>query len=143
MKYKTTIFQLCCLLCVFSLGAAEETYEFVGRHFIANYVDCDEKALTDLEGLTRAMEKAAIASGAHILSSSQHVFPPDGLTMVLLLSESHASIHTYPEHRSCFVDLFTCGHTCDAKKFEAVLEAYLKPGKTISQLFQRDSTPNF
>jgi S-adenosylmethionine/arginine decarboxylase-like enzyme len=49
------------------------------------------------------------------------------MTAVLLLAESHASIHTYPEHQACFVDLFTCGRACSAERFDAVLRQYLRP----------------
>ena len=54
--------------------------------------------------------------------------------MVLLLSESHASIHTYPEYNSCFVDLFTCGQKCSAEKFDMYLREYLKPKQTDSRI---------
>ena len=69
------------------------------------------------------MEQAVEACGATLLNSARHVFPPDGMTIVMLLSESHASIHTYPEHNSCFVDLFTCGLDCQAEEFDAVLRS--------------------
>ncbi len=114
--------------------AAEEVnpaYQFRGVHFIASYCDCDMQALTELNQLADAMKWAVEQSGATILEVSSWKFLPDGLTMVLLLSESHASIHTYPEHSSCFVDLFTCGDKCSAEKFDAALREYLKP-KTVN-----------
>lgn len=125
-----------CLMGAEKLDTPE--YQFIGRHFVASYSGCDRKALTNLDALAQALEGASIASGAHILKSTKHVFPPDGLTMVILLSESHASIHTYPEHDSCFVDLFTCGTTCSAEKFDESLRHYLKPTKVNSQIFKRE-----
>ena len=104
-------------------------YEFIGRHMVANYVGCDPAALRDLDGLEATMKRAVEASGATFLKSARHVFPPDGLTMVMLLSESHASIHTYPEHNSCFLDLFTCGLACRAECFDAVMREYLRPSQ--------------
>ena len=128
------------LFCVIfsSVFAEEEIYHFKGIHFLASYSDCDKEALTDVENLVEAMKSAVGVSGATILSESSWVFPPDGLTMVLLLSESHASIHTYPEHGSCFVDLFTCGDNCSSAKFDAALQAYLKPKTICKRLFVRD-----
>lgn len=114
--------------CFVSLHAEEKKeYAFRGVHFMADYCGCDAKALTDIETLKQVMLDAARASGATVLDVVDYVFAPDGLTMVILLSESHASIHTYPEHGSCFVDLFTCGDHCSSEGFDAVLRAYLKP----------------
>lgn len=104
-------------------------YQFKGVHFLVSYCDCDREALTNVEQLSYAMQNAVEHCGATILKSSRWVFPPHGLTMVFLLSESHASIHTYPEHGACFVDLFTCGDKCSATEFDAVMRAYLKPQK--------------
>lgn len=116
------------LFCFLSLDAQEKKdYAFKGVHFMVDYCGCDEKALTDVETLKKVMLDAAKASGATVLDAVDYVFLPDGLTMVILLSESHASIHTYPEHGSCFVDLFTCGDHCSPEGFDAVLRAYLKP----------------
>lgn len=118
----------------------DEVHLFEGRHLVASYTGCDSQALTNLEALEQAFHEAVIASGATVLSTSKYVFAPDGLTMVILLSESHASIHTYPEYQSCFVDLFTCGPNCDSSKFAASLEKYLKPTEVDQRLILRNSS---
>lgn len=120
------------LLCIFMSLHAEEEYQFLGRHFLASYLDCDETAIKDVVALRKAMDEAVISCGATLLDSCEFVFKPDGLTVIYLLSESHASIHTYPEKNACFVDLFTCGDKCSAENFDRVLRAYLKP-KTVNQ----------
>ena len=109
------------------LSAQDKAYEFNGKHFIASYSGCDHEALVNLEYLREAMVNAVEASGASLLGQCDYVFPTDGLTMVLLLSESHASIHTYPEYNTCFIDLFTCDEKCSSEAFDAVLQEYLKP----------------
>ena len=116
----------------------EEVYKFAGKHFVASYLNCDEKAISDVEGLLEAMDKAVGASRATILDKSSYVFPPNGLTVVYLLSESHASLHTYPEFGACFVDLFTCGDTCSAEEFDAALRIYLKPKEVNARYFFRN-----
>ena len=119
-------------------GAQKENpYEFHGEHYLASYFDCDQSAITDVHALKAALLQAAGKSGATILESVDHVFPPNGFTMVILLSESHASIHTYPEHRACFVDLFTCGSHCSYKKFDEALKQYLKPGRVSQKILER------
>jgi S-adenosylmethionine decarboxylase len=135
---------LICLTC-FSLQAEESTatsssapYAFRGKHFIASYSGCDREALCNLDNLREVMVDATKRCGATILGATEYVFAPDGLTMVILLSESHASIHTYPEHQACFVDLFTCGDKCSAEAFDQVLQAYLKPTSVNKTLLERD-----
>src|SRR5262245_17562159 len=100
---------------------------FHGRHLLGSYLDCDPDALADSEGIRALMRAAAEAAGATIVGSVHHLFPPDGITVLLLLSESHASIHTYPEHGSCFVDLFTCGSSCRPEEFDRLLRDFLRP----------------
>lgn len=119
------------------LQAQQENYQFVGRHLIISYVDCDLSALLDENTLKEKMKEAALASGVTILSSSDYHFVPHGVTQVLLLSESHASIHTYPEYASCFVDLFTCGTRFEMDKFDQILTDYLKPQKLSHKLLHR------
>ncbi|PIS02229.1 MAG: adenosylmethionine decarboxylase [Chlamydiae bacterium CG10_big_fil_rev_8_21_14_0_10_42_34] len=114
-----------------------QDYTFKGKHFVASYLDCDPNSISDFESLIQAMNSAVSASGATILDQTHYVFPPDGLTIVYLLSESHASLHTYPEHRACFVDLFTCGDHCSSKKFDEVLRKYLRPKQVNDRLFTR------
>jgi S-adenosylmethionine decarboxylase len=135
----------CCLflfLCFSLVGrflhGEEADYEFSGRHFIASYVGCDHQALANLEELKKAFLLAVDESGATLLEAADYVFPPEGMTMVALLSESHASIHTYPEHDACFVDLFTCGTKCQAEKFDACLRDYLHPKKVSHKILVRD-----
>lgn len=129
-----------CLFFITALGAEEPEHLFQGVHFLASYSECDTRALSDVEGLSAAMLDAVEKSGATLLNSSRWIFPPDGLTMVFLLSESHASIHTYPEHSSCFVDLFTCGDKCSAEIFDQVLRAYLKPQVIDQRTLVRNQT---
>jgi S-adenosylmethionine decarboxylase len=112
-------------LCLTAVSA-EETFEFTGNHFLASFMKCDKERMGDSEKLADVMQKAVQLTGAGILDDRRHFFEPQGMTQVLLLSESHASIHTYPEHGACFVDLFTCGEKCDWKPFFEELRNFLK-----------------
>lgn len=132
------------ILCVISLSIlASSEYQFKGSHFLASYSECDHNALVNLPDLEQVLFVAAKKSGATVLNSAKHIFEGDGLTMVLLLSESHASIHTYPECDSCFVDLFTCGEKCSSEDFDEVLRLYLRP-KTVNGIkLIRDKQVNY
>ncbi len=114
-----------------------EEHTFRGKHFVASYLDCDLRSISNLEGLIGAMDEAVRSSGATILDQTPYIFPPNGLTIVYLLSESHASLHTYPEYGRCFVDLFTCGDNCSAEKFDQILRTYLQPKQVNARMFLR------
>jgi S-adenosylmethionine decarboxylase len=124
------------LLFLFSCLLGQE-HEFKGTHYLASYKQCDQQALLQVDLLEKVMIQAANASGATVLDSSVHFFDQGGFTMVILLSESHASIHTYPEFCSCFVDLFTCGDNCLYQNFEAILKNYLQPKQIKTQTMRR------
>jgi S-adenosylmethionine decarboxylase proenzyme len=125
------------LLFVCAQLVADEVYDFRGKHFLASYLECDPKALGNPEAVKKIMLEAATRCGATVLNHIAHEFPGNGLTMVIMLSESHASIHTYPEHDSCFVDLFTCGEKANHEIFNAVLRDYLQSKKVSQKCFHR------
>ncbi len=135
------IMRLILVLCAwgfFSGYAEEPSFQFKGQHFLASYCDCDHEALINLKALEQAMLASAEKSGATILKSASWEFlPENGFTMVILLSESHASIHTYPEFNACFVDLFTCGEKCSSEYFDQALRSYLKPQSVTSRTLIR------
>jgi S-adenosylmethionine decarboxylase proenzyme len=116
---------------------AENAHQFCGRHLLASYCECERSALSDVRQVSAALRAAVAASGATLLKSLEHVFPPHGVTAVALLAESHASLHTYPEHGACFVDIFTCGVHCDVEAFDAELRRHLRPQKVTVQIVER------
>ena len=65
--------------------------------------------VTDLAQLTSAATRAVAAGQGHVLHTSHVVFPNGAITLVLILAESHLSIHTWPEEDLVAVDLFSCG----------------------------------
>lgn len=120
-------------------------YEFSGTHFLANYTSCKEGTLTNIDELKKAMTEAVKSSNATILHMIDHVFVNEsdpnqpGYTSIYLLSESHATIHTYPEVNSCFIDIFTCGTKCSYAEFDKNLRAYLEPGAVSLEVLRRDA----
>ena len=116
----------------------DQAHEFIGTHFVASYRGCKHEALCNLEKLKEAMQEAIEQSGATVLRYSEYVFPKKAFTIVWLLSESHASIHTYPEYNACFVDLFTCGNGCCSEMFDQIIRAYLDPKDISVKVMQRD-----
>lgn len=128
-------------LIVFFLGTLvceECDYTFQGKHFIASYYGCSQEALLDKKGLQQVMLNASRNSGAGVLNHVDQHFEGGECTLAILLSESHASIHTYPEHYACFVDLFTCGEHCSHEAFNEVLVNFLKPADAHIRSIERN-----
>lgn len=81
-----------------------------GCHALLDLYACDVAILSDAGSLQTALQEAARAVNATILSAHFHTFGVGGgVTGVLLLAESHISIHTWPEHAFAAVDIFLCG----------------------------------
>jgi S-adenosylmethionine decarboxylase len=109
----------------------------VGRHLIADLQTCDAAALADPQLILQAMLAAAEAGQATVLQQHFHHFGAgQGVTGMLLLMESHISIHTWPEHGYAAVDLFMCG-AANADAALAVLAHYLQPVQIQQQVIWR------
>jgi len=81
----------------------------LGRHLLLELNDCNREALNDTDMIRDTMLKAAIDCGAVILGNQFHHFNPQGVSGVVVIAESHISIHTWPEYGYAAVDVFTCG----------------------------------
>jgi len=113
---------------------------FLGRHIIAEFFEADKEALSNGDKLCEAMNEAAKAAGATILSSHQHFFEPHGVSCVVIIQESNLCIHTWPEYGYAAADFFTCGeHTEPWKSFE-FLKTFLKAKSFNCLEFDRGST---
>jgi S-adenosylmethionine decarboxylase len=98
----------------------------LGHHLLLSLYGVDFQLLNDLLGITLAFEKAVQATGATVLNRFSHQFSPQGVTVVYALSESHISIHTFPEEKTCAIDVYTCG-TMDSVRGMQVLLDHFKP----------------
>ncbi|MBE0697478.1 MAG: adenosylmethionine decarboxylase [Anaerolineaceae bacterium] len=80
----------------------------LGEHYICDFSNCDQALLLDGDRARDLFTQAVRDSGLTIVSEGFYRFSPHGFTCFLLLAESHASLHAWPEHGYCAVDLFTC-----------------------------------
>jgi S-adenosylmethionine decarboxylase len=118
------------------LGAAEavkspdyfvtrDGVEFAGTHLLVELWQA--QGLADDALIRRALREAATASGATILFDHFHHFGEGhGVSGVVVLAESHISIHTWPERGFAAIDLFMCG-ACDPHRGIPVLKRYFAP----------------
>jgi S-adenosylmethionine decarboxylase proenzyme len=110
-----------------------------GIHYLVEYTGCDPEVLDDLESVRTLLTSAAEAAGATPVTSAFHTFRPHGVTGVVVLRESHISIHTWPETGYAAVDIYTCGaclpdaaHRCLLKGLGAVRAEFLRVRRGVN-----------
>ena len=90
------------------------------RHLLVELDGCDRALLDDQEALRELMRRAAEAAGARVVADVFHRFAPQGVTGVVVIEESHFSLHTWPESGYAAVDFYTCGN-CEPEAAVQVL----------------------
>jgi len=98
---------------------------FAGRHVLAEFRGIDTALGDDPARLRDLLRTALERAGATVCEIVDKRFEPHGVTVLAMLEESHASIHSYPERGSMFVDVFTCGEQADAEKAVGLLREEL------------------
>lgn len=111
-----------------------------GIHLLADFHGVDAGLLLSCDAIDALLRAGALAAGAAILHGHFHSFgPQQGVTGVLLLAESHISIHTWPEYGFAAADIFMCG---DARPQLAldIIERALNPSSRSIQIISRGAT---
>ncbi|MTV48730.1 adenosylmethionine decarboxylase [Heliobacillus mobilis] len=116
-------------------------YSTFGRHVAIDTWGVDFEKLNNAAFLEQEMIKAAETAGATVLSSQKKQFDPQGATVLVLLSESHISIHTYPEKGFAALDCYTCGDTVDPQVAIEHMIKVLKPRETSVKMLKRGEGP--
>lgn len=83
--------------------------ETVGTHLLVELHGCDRAVLDDKGRVETLLRSAARRAGATEVGVLFHTFAPQGVSGVVVVEESHLSIHTWPEHGYAAIDFFTCG----------------------------------
>jgi len=110
--------------------------ENLGQHCTFEIYGTKSELLNDLQFINDTLRKAAIICGATILDSVFHTFDPQGITFILLLSESHISIHTWPEKGCAAIDIYTCGLSNPESAMWYIIEQF-KPKSHSTKSFPR------
>lgn len=107
--------------------------EALGRQILVEFYDCDSDKINDVSFVESAFLEATRKSKATIISHNFHKFSPHGISGVVVIAESHVTIHSWPEYNYAAVDIFTCGDTIDPW----IIQEYLKEAfesKNISSM---------
>lgn len=112
-------------------------YSTFGRHVAVDAWGIMFEVLNDVQQLKEWMLEVAKQTGITVLSVQQKQFHPQGATVLLMLSESHFSIHTYPEKGFAAVDCYTCGDTIDPLEAIHLLLNRLQPSQSYIKILHR------
>ena len=113
----------------------------IGLHAHVELWGVEGSLLSDGAALETILREVAGRAGATVVGALSHAYAPHGAAVVLLLAESHLSIHTWPEHGYAAADLFTCGKALTGAGVEALLEA-LRPARHEVRLYERGLSSN-
>ncbi len=95
----------------------------IGHHYIVEASGCSPDVIGKVESVEQILVRAAEVAGVQVWSISFHRFSPNGVSGVVVISESHLALHTWPEYGYVALDIFTCG---DDAKPETAVEYALK-----------------
>ena len=104
--------------------------DILGVHYLIGFYDCDEKYLISVSKIKHLMINAGEIGKFNVVKSCFHRFKPYGVSGVLVLKESHFTIHTWPEYQYAAVDIFLC-------------DTSLKIDKVVKYLCEIFSTDNY
>lgn len=96
------------------------------RELIVDAYGC-KTDLSDVRAIEKAARKAVEGEGATVVEVSYHEFQPHGLTLCLILKESHFIISTWPEFQMAIVNIFLCNSGMDAGRVWKNFSISLKP----------------
>lgn len=102
----------------------------LGKHLLLELMDCSHDLLNDIDFLQKTLSDVARQIGATVIKDTFYQFTPQGVSGVVIIAESHISIHTWPEHNYAAVDVFTCGDVIKPKDAVKPLAEKLKAKST-------------
>ena len=110
----------------------------LGRHILAEFFGCDSEILNDVGTVESILVDAALTAGAEVREVAFHRFSPQGVSGMVIISESHLAIHTWPELGYAAVDVFTCGDEVDPwDAYNYIVSAFGADKVTATDVYKR------
>lgn len=109
----------------------------LGHHTLIELHGCNGAKLRDGASLRTLMIEAVRRSGGTYVTDVFHHFSPHGVSGVIVIAESHVTIHTWPEHGYAAADVFTCGMNFDQRAFVEMMQAGLGAGNATTRTIER------
>ena len=109
----------------------------LGTHILLDLYDCQLQDLSDLEQMKTIMLVTALEIGADIIASKFYKFKPYGVSGVVIIAESHLTIHTWPEYKFCSIDIYSCSKRVDLELAINLLKKFFQPKKVEVKQLER------
>lgn len=110
----------------------------IGKHCLITIRSIpDSKILERIESLKPLFDEIVKECDLHVVSETGYQFEPIGATYVYVLSESHMSIHTYPENNSAYMDIFCCNLSFNENKAFDIIKKFFKTNDLQTAAFYR------
>ena len=102
----------------------------LGQHTLVEFERCDAVILADCAAVRRILLTAAERAHATVVTDTFHMFSPHGVSGVVVIAESHLTVHTWPEHGYAAVDIFTCGRIIQPQLMVDYIGQQVRAGST-------------
>lgn len=109
----------------------------LGKHALIDYYDCDPEILKNPGAVREIVLQAIRLSGTPIIVDNFHAFEPHGVSGVVVIAESHVTIHTWPEYAYAALDVFTCGESTKCEIIKSAIKENLKAKRVSVDLIER------
>ena len=107
------------------------------HHTLLEYYRCDAAQLKRAPTVRKLLRAAVLEGGGKIVKTVFHNFNPYGVSGVIVITESHVTIHTWPEHGYAAVDIFSCSGKLDHQRIGHSLKRALAARRVVRKAFSR------
>src|SRR5438445_6150324 len=109
----------------------------LSQHSLLEFYNCDPSLLKRARAVKKLLCDAVREGGGTIVKAVFHNFSPYGVSGVVVITESHVTIHTWPEHAYAAVDIFSCSEKLDHQAIRSRLKQKLRSRRVTGKSFQR------
>jgi S-adenosylmethionine decarboxylase len=109
----------------------------LAQHSLLEFYDCAGDCLKRADVVQGILREAVLRGGGTIVREVFHNFSPHGVSGVMVITESHVTIHTWPEHAYAAVDIFSCSKKLDHAAIRESLKRALSARRVVKKTFQR------
>ena len=111
--------------------------QYVGVHYIIDIDSVDSKLIYDNQALIEICDQCLREANVTVINKANHAFHPHGLTLMYLLTESHFSLHSWPEDRKLRIDFFSCqNHEKCQKGYDSLKRSFSNANIKMLKLFR-------